>query len=268
MPPCKNYQRTQDSQRAVQSILWQVQPMAYLPTKVAWTDLLPLPQIKMGTQKPSKSELALSISRNCLHQQALHWTKNVYPLTVKAGKTATLKVSDTPKATTTLIELFKIDMDTSKSVPQGNASLEGAEFTWNFYAGYYNKDNLPKQPTRTWITKTVAEKGSDGNIHYITKRTDSFYTQNGVPCLPLGTLTVSENKSPTGYLLDGAFLLVDGSEEQIKGMYLTQITKDRELAVLKGSNQYSVSEKVIRGGVKSRKEIMKQRILNHRAVQP
>ena len=186
--------------------------------------------------------------------------KNVYPLTVKAGKTATLKVSDTPKATTTLIELFKIDMDTSKSVPQGNASLEGAEFTWNFYAGYYNKDNLPKQPTRTWITKTVAEKGSDGNIHYITKLADSykvsgdsFYTQNGVPCLPLGTLTVSESKSPTGYLLDGAFLQADGSEEQIKGMYLTQITEDGELAVLTGSNQYSVSEKVIRGGVKIQK---------------
>lgn len=88
--------------------------------------------------------------------------KNVYPLTVKAGKTATLKVSDTPKATTTLIELFKIDMGTSKSVPQGNASLEGAEFTWNFYAGYYNKDNLPKQPTRTWITKTVAIKEVPG----------------------------------------------------------------------------------------------------------
>lgn len=186
--------------------------------------------------------------------------KNVYPLTVKAGKTATLKVSDTPKATTTLIELFKIDMDTSKSVPQGNASLEGAEFTWNFYAGYYNKDNLPKQPTRTWITKTVAEKGSDGNIHYITKLADSykvsgdsFYTQNGVPCLPLGTLTVSESKSPTGYLLDGAFLQADGSEEQMKGMYLTQITEDGELAVLKGSNQYSVSENVIRGGVKIQK---------------
>ncbi|CUP05781.1 Uncharacterised protein [[Eubacterium] contortum] len=42
----------------------------------------------------------------------------------------------------------------------------------------------------------------------------------------------------------------NGSEEQIKGMYLTQITKDRELAVLTGSNQYSVSDKVIRGGVK------------------
>ena len=56
-----------------------------------------------------------------------------------------LKVSDTTKATTTLIELFKIEMDTSKSVSHREApSLEGAEFIWNFYAGNYNKDNLPE----------------------------------------------------------------------------------------------------------------------------
>ena len=40
--------------------------------------------------------------------------KTVYPLTIKAGETATLKVSDTPKVTDTLIELFKIDMETQK----------------------------------------------------------------------------------------------------------------------------------------------------------
>ncbi|MDN8894052.1 SpaA isopeptide-forming pilin-related protein, partial [Staphylococcus aureus] len=34
----------------------------------------------------------------------------VYYLYVEAGKTATLNVSDTPKVTDTLIELFKIDM--------------------------------------------------------------------------------------------------------------------------------------------------------------
>ena len=45
----------------------------------------------------------------------------------------------------------------------------------------------------------------------------------------------------------------DGSEEQIKGMYLTQITEDGDLAVLSGSNQYHVSDKVIRGGVKIQK---------------
>lgn len=83
--------------------------------------------------------------------------KTVYPLTVEAGKTATLKVGDTPKVTTTLIDLFKIDLETGKATAQGNASLEGAEFTWNYYDGFYNKDNLPAEPTRTWTTKTIAE---------------------------------------------------------------------------------------------------------------
>ncbi|MFR0012304.1 SrtB-anchored collagen-binding adhesin [Anaerostipes caccae] len=186
--------------------------------------------------------------------------KTVYSLSVEAGKTATLKVSDTPKVTDTLIELFKIDMETQKSNPQGNASLEGAEFTWNFYAGYYNKNNLPAQPTRTWVTKTIAEKDSDGAIHYITRLADkykvsgdSFYTQDGKNVLPLGTLTVEETKSPSGYLLEGAYMQADGNEEQIKGMYLTQITEDGDLAVLSGSNQYHVSDKVIRGGVKIQK---------------
>ncbi|EGT3844927.1 SrtB-anchored collagen-binding adhesin [Clostridioides difficile] len=186
--------------------------------------------------------------------------KTVYSLSVEVGKTATLKVSDTPKVTDTLIELFKIDMETQKSNPQGNASLEGAEFTWNFYAGYYNKNNLPAQPTRTWVTKTIAEKDSDGAIHYITRLADkykvsgdSFYTQDGKNVLPLGTLTVEETKSPSGYLLEGTYMQADGSEEQIKGMYLTQITEDDDLAVLSGSNQYHVSDKVIRGGVKIQK---------------
>ena len=186
--------------------------------------------------------------------------KKVYPLTVEAGKTATLKVSDTPKVTDTLVELFKIDMETEKATAQGNASLEGAEFTWKYYDGYYNKDNLPAEPTRTWTTKTIAEKDSDGTVHYVTRLADkykvsgdSFYTQDGKNCLPLGTITVSESKSPTGYLLEGAYLQASGSTEQITGLYVAQITEDGDLAVLSGSNQYSVSDKVIRGGVKIQK---------------
>ncbi|HHY0048082.1 TPA: SrtB-anchored collagen-binding adhesin [Clostridioides difficile] len=184
----------------------------------------------------------------------------VYSLQVEAGKTATLKVADTPKVTDTLIELFKIDMETQKSNPQGDATLEGAEFTWKYYAGYYNKNNLPAEPTRTWTTKTIAEKDSDGTIHYVTRLADaykvsgdSFYMQDGKAVLPLGTLTVEETKAPDGYLLDGAYMQANGSEEQIKGMYLTQITEDGDLAVLTGSNQFSVSDKVIRGGVKIQK---------------
>ena len=44
-----------------------------------------------------------------------------------------------------------------------------------------------------------------------------------------------------------------GSSEQIKGVYVAQITEDGELAALSGSNQYSVSDKIIRGGVRIQK---------------
>ena len=186
--------------------------------------------------------------------------KTVYSLKVEAGKTATLKVSDTPKVTDTLIELFKIDMETQKDNPQGNASLAGAEFTWKYYAGFYNKDNLPAEATRTWVTKTIAETDSDGTTHYITKLADaykvsgdSFYMQDGKAVLPLGTLTVEETKAPNGYLLDGAYMQAGDKSEQIKGLYVTQITEDGDLAVLTGSNQFSVSDKVIRGGIKIQK---------------
>ncbi|WP_176480950.1 prealbumin-like fold domain-containing protein, partial [Clostridioides difficile] len=76
--------------------------------------------------------------------------KTVYSLKVEAGKTATLKVSDTQKVTDTLIEHFKIDMDTQKDNPQGNASLAGERFTWKYYAGFYNKGNLPVEPNSKW----------------------------------------------------------------------------------------------------------------------
>ena len=185
---------------------------------------------------------------------------NIYSLKVEAGKTATLNVSDTPKVTDTLIELFKIDMETQKDNPQGNASLAGAEFTWKYYAGFYTKDNLPAEATRTWVTKTLAETDSDGTIHYVTKLADaykvagdSFYMQDGKAVLPLGTLTVEETKAPNGYLLDGAYMQAGDKSEQIKGLYVTQITEDGDLAVLTGSNQFSVSDKVIRGGVKIQK---------------
>jgi len=186
--------------------------------------------------------------------------KTVHTLTVKAGETTTLKVSDTPKVTNTQIELFKLDMDTAKGTPQGNAALEGAEFVWKYYDGYYTRDNLPSTPARSWTTRTKAEKGSDGTTHYITRLADSykvsgdsFYSQNGAICLPLGTITVEEKAAPKGYLLDGAYLQVNGTSERVTGVYAAQITENGELATLSGGNRYSISDKVIRGGVRIQK---------------
>ena len=185
--------------------------------------------------------------------------ETVYSLNVEVGETATLKVSDTPKSTDILIELFKIDMETQKDNPQGNASLEGAEFTWKYYDGFYNKDNLPSEATRTWVIKTIPEE-KDGEMHYVTKLDESykvsgddFYMLGDSVVLPLGTLTVEETKAPDGYLLEGAYMQDGDQSEQIKGLYVTQIVEDENIAVLTGSNQFSVSDKVIRGGVKIQK---------------
>ena len=66
--------------------------------------------------------------------------------------------------------------------------------------------------------------------------------QGGKAVLPLGTLTIEETKAPNGYLLDGAYMQAGDKSEQIKGLYVTQITEDGDLAVLSGSNQFSVSD--------------------------
>ena len=64
--------------------------------------------------------------------------------------------------------------------------------------------------------------------------------QDGKAVLPLGTLTVEETKAPNGYLLEGAYMQAGDKSEQIKGLYVTQITEVGDLAVLSGSNQFSV----------------------------
>ena len=99
----------------------------------------------------------------------------MYSLNVEAGKTATLNAYPIRQGYRyPYPELFKIDMETQKDAP-GRRFLEGAEFTWKFYAGHYTADNLPSEPTKTWVTKTIAEKDSyDGTIHYVSRLSDGY----------------------------------------------------------------------------------------------
>ena len=73
----------------------------------------------------------------------------------------------------------------------------------------------------------MAEKSSDGSIHYVTKLSDAykvsgdaFYTQNEKSVLPLGTLTVEETKASDGYLLDGAYMQAGDSTEPVSYTHL------------------------------------------------
>lgn len=76
---------------------------------------------------------------------------------------------------------------------------------------------------------------------------DGFYYDLGNPILPLGTISVEETKAPNGYLLEDAWLQAEGSSEKIEGMYVAQIKDSNDGAFLEGGNNYTMSDRVIRG---------------------
>ena len=177
----------------------------------------------------------------------------VKSIKVSASQTATIKASDTPTNDPVRISINKVDSETGDKV-QGGASLENAEFTVKYYAGYYNAGNLPANATRTWVIKTLKTAG--GNYMAALNNTckvsgDDFYTNAaGTAILPLGTISIEETKAPEGYNLEGAYLQVGGVGEKITGKYVAQITQNGNLAQLKGGNTFKVSDKIKRGDFK------------------
>ena len=181
---------------------------------------------------------------------------SVQSFTVTDGQNTALSVSDTPTNDPAMITLNKVDSETGDMV-QGGASLAGAQFTVNYYDGYYNNSNLPANPTRSWIiqTKEITTKGGNkvyravlSNDYFVAG--DALYSASGINTLPLGTISIEETKAPEGYSLEGAYLQVGGTGTKITGKYVAQITQSGNLASLKGGNTFKVSDKIKRGDFK------------------
>ena len=188
---------------------------------------------------------------------------SVQSFTVTAGQNTALSVSDTPTNDPVRISINKVDNETGDKV-QGGASLENAEFTVKYYAGYYHAGNLPTNATRTWVIKTKKITSGDKTA-YIAALDDSYKISgdelykgsNGVAVLPLGTISIEETKAPEGYSLEGAYLQVGGTGTKITGKYVAQITQNGNLAQLKGGNTFKVSDKIKRGDFKLTKILQK-----------
>ena len=164
--------------------------------------------------------------------------KTVYPVTINSSQTTRVDVKDYPQSDLVAILLGKIDRDTTQNMPQGSASLEGAEFTIKYYAVQSDKDpaETGKKPVRTWIMKTN-EKGRC----YLTKEykvsgDEFYYDSNGNITLPLGTITIQETKAPKGYLLN----------EEI---FVRQITSKGTGEMVETYNMPTIEEEVIRGDI-------------------
>ena len=183
--------------------------------------------------------------------------ENTYSVTVVKDQTVRANSNETPGNDPVAITLTKNDAET-KGMPQGDATLEGAEFTIKYYDGFFTKDNLPEKATRTWVLKTVkrpnglyvANFTTTGSL--IKDKSDELYYQDGMPTLPLGTISIEETKAPTGYLLKGNTLNVTDNATGITSTvedtnYVAQITKEYQGAKLQfgnDANELVVTEKV------------------------
>lgn len=160
-------------------------------------------------------------------------------VTINAGQTTALNgigcLVEQPANDPVAIEITKADMDSTESIPQGNASLEGAEFTVKYYNALYDKvSDLPEKATRTWVLKTVKRK--DGSYKasltlpecIVKEKSDELYYVDGMVTLPIGTITIQETRAPEGYLLEGAVLSdKNGNTENIdNGVFMTQIKQE------------------------------------------
>ena len=167
-------------------------------------------------------------------------------VTVHGGQTTTVQVQDKASFDPVMIALGKFDGDkeyNANNLPQGSASLEGAEFTIEYFdtVDYDNYDALKKadvKPTRTWVVRTD-ENGRAFLDNDSLVSGDELYYQDGVPILPRGSLAVYESKAPTGYKLNSK---VDF--QKIQDNYLEGVTT---------FNMPEIPETVIRGGVSVQK---------------
>lgn len=130
------------------------------------------------------------------------------------------------------------------------APLEGAEFTVKYYAGQYTKETLPETATRTWVIKTLKTgsiyKAWLDDEHKVSG--DDFYLNNGIPTLPLGTITVEETKAPVGYTLKNKTLNAN-NEDVSDGVALFNITENLQgIPQMVGGNEYTIEEGIKRSG--------------------
>ena len=163
----------------------------------------------------------------------------------------TITFSDEPINDPGAIEIQKLDKKTGENV-QGIATLAGAQFTVNYYAGDYTLDNLPGSPTRSWVIQTK-KKTVNGKDRYVTGLMDeykvggqSFYYVGNIPTIPLGTITIQETKAPAGYNKDLELTDTAGFSSK-NGVYLANIRKEGDITKLTGGQTLQGTDSYFRG---------------------
>ena len=120
-----------------------------------------------------------------------------------------LSVSDNPANDPIGMLLGKFDgqktYNGAGNLPQGSATLAGAEFTVDYYAtlDYKSYDDLKKadiESTRSWTFTTDADGFSSFDTEHFVSGDAFFYVGQNNICIPRGTVVIRETKAPAGYV--------------------------------------------------------------------
>lgn len=176
---------------------------------------------------------------------------SIHGVNVSGGNGSTT-FTDEPLNDPAVIELSKVDSEGKENA----ASLEGAEFTINYYDTLGSIDG--RNAYRTWVIKTVWD---DSYNAYVAKLDDShlvsgtlFKTPYGSSYIPLGTITIQETKAPNNYTTDGGYLKANGEQFSANDKMTFQIVNENSMAVIHAGNVFTKKEDAIRGGYKLEKQ--------------
>ena len=120
-----------------------------------------------------------------------------------------LSVSDNPANDPMSMLLGKYDgqktYNGAGNLPQGSATLAGAEFTVDYYAtldykSYDDLKNADVKPTRSWTFSTDSNGFCSFDTAHFVSGDAFWYRLDGTPALPRGTVVIRETKAPMGYV--------------------------------------------------------------------
>ena len=120
-----------------------------------------------------------------------------------------LSVSDNPANDPISMLLGKFDgqktYNGAGNLPQGSATLAGAEFTVDYYAtldykSYDDLKNADVKPMRSWTFSTDSNGFCSFDIAHFVSGDAFWYRVDGTPALPRGTVVIRETKAPMGYV--------------------------------------------------------------------
>lgn len=176
---------------------------------------------------------------------------SIHAVNVSSGNGSTT-FTDEPLNDPAVIELSKVDSEGKENA----ASLEGAEFTINYYDTLGSVDG--RNAYRTWVIKTVWDASYNA---YVAKLDDAhlvsgtlFKTPYGSSYIPLGTISIQETKAPNNYTTDGGYLKANGEQFSANDKMTFQIVNENSMAVIHAGNVFTKKEDAIRGGYKLEKQ--------------